>query len=88
VAGAWVQLEGCLTDASFTATEGRIDALNARGQLVASAQADGRGVFRLRVPARATVLIRPAAATDEGMHITVSESNVKLSACLIDFGPR
>jgi hypothetical protein len=83
----WVQIDGCLMDTTFAATEGRIDALNTRGQLVASAQTDGRGVFHLRVPARTTVRIRPANTSDEGMQLLIGESSLRPSTCLIDFGP-
>jgi hypothetical protein len=82
-APAQVRLEGCLVDHyELPATAGTVHALTADGRLVGTARSDANGVFTMRVPARASIVLK--THFDERSSLTVLTGNGSLfvGACL------
>jgi hypothetical protein len=77
-----VRIEGCVLDAADRPAALPVRAIAADGRLLARTQAGRDGVFRLRVPARATVRLIAMTPRSEPLTLLTGSADLTVMACL------
>jgi hypothetical protein len=82
-APAEVRLEGCLVDSQqLPASAGTVHARTADGRLVGTARSDADGVFVLRVPARASIILETLVDERGTVALVTGNGSLSVGACL------
>jgi len=80
-----VQLTGCVVDDYFLPrSDTPVRALSPDGRLLANAQSDARGNFKLQVPAGRTVTLAVDRPEGEFIKVATGQSSRALTTCLVD----
>jgi hypothetical protein len=80
-----VQLAGCVVDDYFQPRgDTPVRALGADGRLLANAQSDARGAFKLQLPAGQTVTLAVDRPEGDFIQVTSGRSSRALTTCLVD----
>lgn len=78
-----VQLEGCVVDDQWLSAPGvAVHARSSDGRAVGSSFTDARGVFVLKVPARAAIVVATDWAGPGALMLNTGSQSLSVAACL------
>lgn len=82
-AAASVPLEGCVVDALWLSAPGvAVHARASDGRAIGTTFTDSRGVFRMNVPARSSVVVDTAVSGEGGLVLDTGSAPLTVAGCL------